>query len=250
MAAQLEANATGVIYAIEPPASFSIYPEFNLQLLQHYRSEEKKRVDAAQIAFEKAATHLAVPNEFHSGRGQLDTAISDFTKRSRAADLVVLAQHETAELKNVGDVFLEAALFQSGRPLIVVPKDHSSEFSLARVLIAWDGSAHAARAVSAASPLLEKAGEIVVLTVKEEDKSTDFGSRELLKNLRLHNLNTELSERGDTDIGGTIVEETEMFRASLVVMGGYGHSRFREFVMGGATRLMLRNMPAPVLMAH
>jgi nucleotide-binding universal stress UspA family protein len=72
----------------------------------------------------------------------------------------------------------------------------------------------------------------------------------LLKTLRLHNLNTELSERGDTDIGGTIVEETEMFRASLVVMGGYGHSRFREFVMGGATRLMLRNMPAPVLMAH
>jgi hypothetical protein len=125
MASQLGAKATGVVYAIEPPASFSIYPEFNLKLLQHYRSEEKKRVDAAQIAFEKAATHLAVPNEFYSGRGQLDTAISEFTKRARASDLLVLAQHETTELKNVGDVFLEAALFQSGRPLIVVPKDHT-----------------------------------------------------------------------------------------------------------------------------
>lgn len=250
MASQLGAKATGVIYAIEPPVSFSIYPDFTSQLLEGYRTEMKKNVEEAHKRFKMSATELNVAHEFHTGSGRLDAAISDFTKRVRASDLAVLAQHETVEMKNIGDVFLEAALFHSGRPLIIVPKDNASEFSIARVLVAWDGSAHAARAVSAATPLLERAGKILVLTIKEDDKSSDLGGHELVNNLRLHNLNAELSERNDTDIAATIVEETEMFRASLVVMGGYGHSRLREFVMGGATRLMLRIMPVPVLMAH
>ena len=189
-------------------------------------------------------------HEFQSVFGPLVAAISDFTKRVRVSDLTVLTQHHTGEIENVGNLLFETALFYSGRPLIVVPKDQSSDFSINRVLIAWDGSAHAARAVGAAMPLLEKAGEVAVLAVKEDGRSFDLGGRELVKNLCLHKITPNYRERHETDIAATVFKEVEMFRASLVVMGGYGHWRLREFVLGGVTRSMLKNMPTPSLMAH
>ena len=97
---------------------------------------------------------------------------------------------------------------------------------------------------------LPKAGDVTVLTVAEVGKSKDLRGSELVKNLRLHGVNAAHSERLDADAAETILSEAKKFGASLIVMGGYGHSRLREFVLGGATRSMLKGMPAPVLMAH
>jgi nucleotide-binding universal stress UspA family protein len=134
--------------------------------------------------------------------------------------------------------------------MIVVPKDYRHEYSAARVLIAWDASVHATRAVAAALPFLSTASEIEVLTIREANKGEDLRGAALVKYLQLHDLNAELTVRDDPDIPKAIVRQAEVFRASLTVMGGYGHSRFREFVFGGATRYILRALQNPVLMVH
>ena len=99
-------------------------------------------------------------------------------------------------------------------------------------------------------PLLGRATDVEVLTIKETSKASDFRSIELIRHLRLHGIDAERAERDDPDVPEAIIEEAGIFRASLVVMGAYGHSRLREFVLGGATRLALAKMPVPVLMTH
>jgi len=160
-----------------------------------------------------------------------------------------MTQHRVGEAGRFGDVLFEAALFQSGRPIILVPRRYDGRFRLDRVLIAWDGSVHAARAVAAAMPLLAET-EIHVFTAKEASKGSNFYGEDLVKHLQRHGLAASLGERSGQDVQETIIREVEGYRASLVVMGGYGHSRFRDFVFGGVTRFMLTRMPVPVLMAH
>lgn len=91
---------------------------------------------------------------------------------------------------------------------------------------------------------------IEVFTAEEASKGGDLRGGALVDHLRRHGLDAGIAQRNDRDIPAAILKEAELFRASLVVMGGYGHSRFREFVFGGATRLMLSKMAVPVLMAH
>ena len=169
--------------------------------------------------------------------------------RLRTADVGVLTQHKSDDPERFGHLFVEGALFRSGRPVIIVPRGHTGRFSTKRVLIAWDGSIHATRAVAGAMPLLEGA-EINVFTVEEASKGREFRGSALVDHLRRHGLAAAIAQRNEPDIPAAIIKEAEVSRASLVVMGGYGHSRFREFVFGGVTRLMLSEMPAPVLMAH
>lgn len=249
MASQFGARLTGVIYAVEPPRSFSMYAEFTSELIERHVIEEKKAAQTARERFVAAAAKAGVANEFHSASGLLGGATADFVNRLRTADLAVLAQHDGA-MEHVGDVFFESALFHSGRPVIVVPNGQSSAFSVNRVLIAWDGSAHAARAVASAMPLLPNAGDVTVLTVAEAGKPKDLRGSELVKNLRLHGVNAAHSERASADPAETILDEAKTFGATLTVMGGYGHSRLREFILGGVTRSVLKSMPSPVLMAH
>ena len=249
MAAEFGAQVTGLAYALEPPMSFSVYPEFTSEIMQRHRTEARQAVELVREGFVEAANRAGVPHDFHSASVTVQQATSDFAYRLRTADIAVLTQHQ-AGLEHFGDLFAEAALFHSGRPMIVVPKDHADRFSAERVLIAWDGSIHAARAVAAAMPLLKRASKIEVLTIKEASKASNLRGNELVRHLRLHNLNAVLCERDNPDIPGSLIKEAGLFHASLIVMGGYGHSRLREFVFGGATRLMLSKLPVPVLMTH
>jgi nucleotide-binding universal stress UspA family protein len=250
MGAQFSAHVTGIAYALEPHAPFSIFPQFTADLIERHRSEAKKEVDGARARFVEAATRADVRHQALAGQGTVQQATLDFSLRLRTADIAVLTQHQPDDLERVGDLFAEAALFQSGRPMIVVPRNYIGGFSAGRVVIAWDGSVHAARAVAAAMPLMSSASEIEVCIVQEASKGDNLRGNELVTHLRRHGLNAGLAERNDADIPQAIVREAEAFRAALVVMGGYGHSRFREFVFGGVTRLMLSKTPVPVLMAH
>lgn len=250
MAAQFGAQVTGVVYALEHLAPFSLYPEFTSDLMQRQRNEAKKAAELARTKFLEAAGKAGVPHEFHSTTVSAQAATSDFAHRLRTADIAVLTQHQSDNVEKVGDLFAEAALFHSGRPMVIVPRDHAGDFSLTRIVIAWDGGIHAARAVAAAMPLLRRATEIEVLTIREESKASDLRGSQLVKHLRLHDLIAELYVLDGTEIAEAIIGEAKMVRASLLVMGGYGHSRLREFVFGGATRRILSEIPVPVLMAH
>jgi nucleotide-binding universal stress UspA family protein len=146
----------------------------------------------------------------------------------------------------------EAIVFGSGRPAILLPELSSVE-KVDHMAIAWDGSRVAARAVADATPLLERAAKVSVLTVVDEKplKNEDAGER-LAAGLRKRGLAAEgfALKGADCPIGVTLQESAIERGAKLLVMGGYGHSRLRDFVLGGATNDVLEDLRLPVLFSH
>ena len=149
----------------------------------------------------------------------------------------------------------EAVLFESGRPVIVFPD--SMEVLPAphfgTVTIAWDGSAKAARAVADAMPLLARASQVRILIVTDEKPTTRPGAAlDLVRHLEAHGVSSVVDEAqiGDRDIGRTIRDYVAGREVDLLVMGGFGHARAREFILGGATRSMLEAPTCPILMSH
>lgn len=146
----------------------------------------------------------------------------------------------------------EAVIFGSGRPTILLP-EVSGPVAIERVAIAWDGSRVAARAVADARPFLARAAVISVLTVTGEKPLRDENpARRLVDKFRSVDLPAEILsiEADERPIGVTLQEHAIELGSSLLVMGGYGHSRVREFVLGGATEGVLSDLRLPVLVSH
>lgn len=145
----------------------------------------------------------------------------------------------------------EAVVFGAGRPALMLPGVLPEPTG--HVAVAWDGSRVAARAVADACPFLEKASRISVVTVIDEKKLHDADAAErLAANLRHAGLAAEAVpvRIGDTAIGAGLQEKAIALGADLLVMGGYGHSRIRDFVLGGATEGVLADLRLPVLLSH
>lgn len=146
----------------------------------------------------------------------------------------------------------EGVIFDSGRPTILLP-DSASAAKIEHIAIAWDGSRVAARAVADALQLLTHASRIHVLTIVDEKplKAADIGEK-LVASLRKRGLNADAADikSEDCPIAITLQERAIELGADLLVMGGYGHSRVRDFVLGGATEGVLTDLRLPILMSH
>lgn len=148
----------------------------------------------------------------------------------------------------------ERVAFSSGGPALVLPEGWAAAgASLDRVAVAWDFTAPAARALSHALPLLQRAGEVDLLIVTGEKSIPALGSADrVLQRLRRHGVEARLhrEEARGRPIGEAITGFATDRGLDLLVMGAYGHARFREFVLGGATRSLLESPPCPLLLAH
>ena len=164
-----------------------------------------------------------------------------------AADLIVTPRGAGEEASSRAT--LEAVLLESGRP-ILIPAATGMPAKFERIAIAWKPSPQAARAVAAALPFLVQAREIIVATVEEAGEGRDEAGR-LVRNLAWHGIGatTLRLQPGAEGAAATLLAGIEG-RADLLVMGGYGHSRLREWVFGGFTQSVLADAPLPVLMAH
>ncbi|MDR6293918.1 nucleotide-binding universal stress UspA family protein [Inquilinus ginsengisoli] len=144
---------------------------------------------------------------------------------------------------------LEAALFETGRAVLIVPGPAPADFA-DRILVAWDGGKESARSVAAALPFLEAATAVSVYTRDEgEDRCT---AADLVKYLSRHGApsNRVTDDDPKQSVDAAIPAAAQRANAGLIVMGGYSHSRFREMILGGVTEHMLFHAPCPVLMAH
>jgi nucleotide-binding universal stress UspA family protein len=167
----------------------------------------------------------------------------------RFADLVVVGRAQPG--REGAMEMLEAALMDTGRPLLVAPAEARPTL-LGTVVIAWKDTPEASRAVAAAMPLLEGCEQVVIVTVTEENEPREPTCERLLRTLLWHNPNTTIHQLGregrrPVDV---LLQEAARLDASLVVMGGYSHSRLREVVFGGFTNHILSGAAQPVLMAH
>jgi nucleotide-binding universal stress UspA family protein len=209
----------------------------------------KSRRNAQDLlaAFDAAAEKSGVSRESILQKCKTFEVPDMLVEYARLRDLTILPESND-------QWFAEAVIFGSGKPTLVLPqRPRSRPFELGTVAVAWDFSRAAARAVSDAIPLLEKAKKVRVVTVlNEKHLDNKHSAEELSKHLSRHGIDVVL-ERVDAK-GRRIGEVLEAYVAShapdMLVMGAYGHSRLRELVLGGATKSLLSKPPLPILFSH
>lgn len=175
--------------------------------------------------------------------------------QARYADLVVVGQPEAGEDgPGIIATLPEYVLLNSMRPVLVLPRVGHFEHTGRHALLAWDGSLEATRALTAAIPLLRRAALVTLAVFHPSTHNSVHGEvpgADIALYLARHGVKVEVSERpAADDIGEAILSLAAELDADLIVMGGYGHARLREMVLGGATSTVLRAMTVPVLMAH
>ena len=214
-------------------------------------AESEKSAMAAIERFDAAAKRSLISAEHRLLRTLGAEAI--LATLARRFDLSVLMQSEPGRVDN--DHMIETALFQSGRPLIVVPYIQKDGLKLERVVCCWDGSRAAARAFNDALPLLTRASKVDLLIVLNEKTNSDnreIRGVEIATHLAPHDVKVQLQTvpTADIDVTNAILSYVADNSGTLIVMGGYGHARLREVILGGVTREMLKSMTVPVFMSH
>ena len=246
------AHVVGVAFVYEPVIPGSLLGGIPTDLIEVQREENAKAARAAVANFEVAASAAGVSAESRLLDASIAGASDLFGRIARRFDIAVVGQ-APREQGVSEELLIEGALFGSGRPVIVVPQIQSQPIKLDTVMVCWDGSRPAARAIGDAVPLLEraKAIEIVVVT-GERDKSGEITGANMKRHLARHGINVGIKRiaAGNADVQTAILAHAADSAADFIVMGGYGHSRLREFILGGVTRSILKSMPVPVLMSH
>jgi nucleotide-binding universal stress UspA family protein len=189
--------------------------------------------------------------------GSVDRLPTLLAREARTADLVIVGQPDPQAGGTDEALLAEAAFMDSGRPALVVPHAGGRPATMPprRAIVAWDGSREAARAVHDALPLLRLAEEAIVLIVDARDLGARVGQQpgaDVAAHLARHEVGARVKRvtSGKTGIGELILAQAGEEGADLLVMGGYGHSRLREVVLGGTTRHVLAHATVPVLLSH
>lgn len=219
-----------------------VYPESCI--LEMEKINEKSRKEAEARFRQKAGERKLENCSFHSAIGNTADILS---ARARVCDLVVMPRTD----ENVN--FTNAAtgiLFGSGKPVLLVPPGEKTKKFDGKVLIAWNGSREAGHAVASSLPYL--AHSKVSILSKKEGKKDAASAEDLKAYLKDHGIDAEILSNmdGGSPLGAAILNTARMMDASLIVMGAWGHSRIREYILGGVTEYMLHNADCPVFMAH
>ena len=218
-------------------------------------AEAKKSTASCEnilMAFQAAAEKRGVFQDRIVDRCLMTEACDVLIEYARLRDLTIVPVPDGDSLQRA---YAEGIIFGSGRPVLITPQERKrpAEFKLDTVVIAWDFSRPAARAVADALPILGKAKQVRVITVVNEKViDTKRSGAELAKHLARHGVQVILDTVDAAGRGiGEVLESYVMSKnADLIVMGAYGHSRVRDFILGGATKSMLSQPPVPIFLSH
>jgi nucleotide-binding universal stress UspA family protein len=251
LADMFRAHLSGIAFAYDPVIAPSAMAGISVELIDAQREESENSADDALARFEATALRVGISFERHRISDSSGGAAAAFGRMARVFDLAVVGQYD-ASRAGYEDLVVQAALFDSGRPVIVVPFIHEGPLKLERAVLCWDGGRTAARAMADAMPLLERADTVDVLSVSSRAGSDqEIPGVDVGEHLARHGLKVEVQRIvSEIDIAASILSYAADTSADLLVMGAYGHSRLREFILGGVTRGILQSMTVPVLMSH
>jgi nucleotide-binding universal stress UspA family protein len=209
---------------------------------------------AAREAFEKAILSAGIEGEFRVVNALEHTIASTVIEHARQSDLVIIGHSNSCSSRAIGSGFSEEIIISSGRPTLLMPLDQQATVRTDRAIVGWNGSREAARAAFDSIPLLKLADEVLIILVAPEGgdpgKPASTGI-DLTKAFARHGIKVRPFDfHSSLEPGQALLEQVESRGAGLLVMGAYGHARFREFILGGATRSVLKAMTVPVLFSH
>ncbi|WP_178133884.1 universal stress protein [Vineibacter terrae] len=217
--------------------------------------EERKRMAGLRAAFQRSMAAAGIAE----GQGDDTSPSATWTELQnavpmaigsigRVADLMVVPQ--PGPLPRMPESLFEGALFDSGRPVLLVPAGRHAAVGK-KVVIAWNGSTETARALSMAMPLIKAAEAVEVISI-EGAMVQGPSSDELATALRRHGLSVSARHcgAGGKSTGQAMVDEATKFGADLIIKGAYTQSRLRQMIFGGLTRHLILSSPIPVMFAH
>jgi nucleotide-binding universal stress UspA family protein len=244
LARAFDAHLTGLYVALLPdPAPVT---DGATLYIGNAVSEARETAVRVAAALASALTSYDVRTEFRTIETFRAGASSVLSSAARLADIYI-GSRPAAEAPVFGGLE-EAVIFGAGKGCILVPPTRLPNSRVEVVTIAWKNTRESARAVAEALPILRAAKRVIVATVPDQsgDEPGDIG-----RHLSRHGVSSDVRTlRGFPDVGTAILNEVDITGSDLLVMGAYGHSRFREWMLGGATRLLMARSPIPVLFAH
>jgi nucleotide-binding universal stress UspA family protein len=248
-----DAHVTGLAVSFEPVVPAFAAAPMPVDYLQAAHDQAIAAAKDAKDQFDEFARLAGVKNESRLAEILTGGPLDNVLAHCRPTDLVVIGQSNPDKPEPMRELLIETILFESGVPVLLVPYIGSKSFEPNNVLIGWDGSSTATRAIHASIPVLEKADKVTVLVIeKKANSEAGQPGAEVANYLARHNMNVTIDvvSNPQTGVADTVLNYVTDNNNDLVVMGGYGHSRMREFLFGGATREILEAMTVPVLMAH
>ncbi len=255
LAARFDAHLVGLLALSAPYVPGYALAEAGDRILEaqaHSRSEAAR--DAMEAFRAAAARHPGVKTEWRSPQ---DEALDALRMSARYADLLIVGQRDRDSERDtlIAPGLVDELVLSAGRPVLIVPYAGRFPSVGKNVLVAWNASSEAARAVTDALPLLAAADSVQVMAFNPEATRADHGESpgaDIALFLARHGVKATASRQGHVgnDVGAQILSRAADLGADLIVMGAYGHSRLRELVMGGVTRTLLASMTVPVLMSH
>jgi nucleotide-binding universal stress UspA family protein len=252
VAAALQAHLTGIAFIYDPIVPISGTGYIPADVIESQRADNETAAEAAIKDFTTATDRAGISAEPQMLTASLTGAADQFARMARRFDLAIVGQAQP-EMSTMEQIIGETTLFESGRPMIMVPYIQKAPFKTDNVIICWDGSRTAARAVADAIPILGKSSRIEIVSVtNERGKEDEIEGADIGQHLARHGLKVDVHRisRGNIDVADALLSHAADSAADLMVMGGYGHSRLREFVLGGVTRSIFQSMTLPVLLSH
>jgi nucleotide-binding universal stress UspA family protein len=251
LARTFDAHLAGVAFAYDdvPPAMLA--GEVPPAWIEEFRKEAQDAAKSAVGKFEEAVKRAGISIQAGWLPVSFIGSAEMFARMTRRFDLSVVRQTEPGT-STPAPLIIEAALFETGRPALVVPYIQKTGIKLDRVMVCWDGSRSAARAAGDAMPFLERAKIVEVTMVTARGKSDETPGADIAQHLARHGVTVEVKQivAPDAKTADVLLSHAADTSADLLVLGGYGHSRLREFVLGGVTRSILETMTVPTLMSH
>lgn len=240
------------VYAIRPIIPLAASGELPAAFLVEQERLAEEDADIAKRRYLDHVTRSGLQSDWYSVRGD---AVAEVRRIARYMDLSVVGQIDPGRPEPEIVIRPEEIALGSGRPVLVIPYIGTPVEVGSRIVVAWDGGRESARAVADALPLLRQARSVWVVSIDVKDRALREGSsaaKDLCLFLGDHGITAEPQELQAGTLSGSdaLLSRLSDLGADLLVMGCYGHSRLREFVLGGMTRGILQHMTVPVLLSH
>ncbi len=254
LAHQFHARLTGLFVSYMPdPRAFFVMAGTADYYVAHER-QRLERAAALERLFHAETARAEVDSRWLAATGNANEFVPP---HARLADLIIAGQDDPDDPESfVADQFVEHLLMSAGRPVLLLPASGSAATPGQRVLVAWDGSREATRAIHDALPFLAQAADVTLLTVnamRSEPPGSRLPGADIALTVARHGVHVNVREvtvESDTPIGDVLLSQAADTGCDLIVMGAYAHSRLHELVLGGATRTVLASMTVPVLLSH